>query len=89
MLTPLLPVPLTGPAYFVSHAAEAFPDLTIVLKGYGVTVDLVGNTQIKNGITTTTFKATPDVPFDSFELKPAQGPYSALGRQRQPVRRQN
>ncbi len=81
VITPAIPVPLEGPAYFVSHGGEAFPDLTIVLKGsgaYPITVDLVGSTQIKNGVTTSTFKATPDVPFDSFELTLPQAPNSAL-----------
>jgi hypothetical protein len=78
--TPLLPVPLTGPAYFVSHAGEEFPSLTLVLKGYGVTVDLVGSTFIsKAGITSTTFKTAPDVPFSKFELTLPQGKYAALG----------
>lgn len=76
--TPLLPVPLEGPAYFVSHGGEAFPSLTIVLQGYGVTVDLVGSTFIKNGITSSTFKSTPDVPFNTFQLTLPEGKYSAL-----------
>jgi hypothetical protein len=77
--TPLLPVPLEGPAYFVSHGGEEFPDLTLVLQGYGVTVELVGSTFIsKAGITSSTFKATPDVPFNTFELTLPQGKYSAL-----------
>jgi hypothetical protein len=77
--TPLLPVPLTGPAYFVSHGGEAFPSLEVVLQGYGITVELVGMTQIKGGITSTTFKTVPDVAFSTFELTLPQGKYSALG----------
>lgn len=76
--TPLLPVPLEGPAYFVSHGSEAFPSLTIVLQGDNVTVLLTGSTLIRNGITTTTFNTTPDVPFNSFELTLPRGKYSAL-----------
>jgi hypothetical protein len=78
VITPILPVPLTGPAYLVSHGGEAFPSLTMVLQGYGVTVDLVGTTLIKKGITSTTFKTVPDVPFNSFELTLPQGKYAAL-----------
>jgi hypothetical protein len=48
--TPALPVPLQGPAIFVSHGGEAFPSLTMVLQGYGITVDLVGATLIRKGI---------------------------------------
>jgi hypothetical protein len=77
--TPLLPVPLTGPAYFVSHGGEAFPSVELVLQGDGITVTLVGSTLIKGGITSTTFKTVPDVPFTTFELTLPQGKFSALG----------
>jgi hypothetical protein len=78
-ITPVLPVSLSGPAYFVSHGGEAFPSLIVILQGYGVTVELVGTTLIKNGITSSTFKQVPDVPITSFDLNLPQGPYSALG----------
>jgi hypothetical protein len=78
-ITPILPVPLEGPAYFVSHGGEAFPSLIIVLQGYGVRIDLVGTTFInKAGITSSTFKTVPDQPVTSFELTLPQGRFSAL-----------
>ncbi len=78
-ITPILPVPIEGPVYFVSNGGEAFPNLIMVLQGYGITIDLVGNTFIsKTGITSSTFKTVPDQPVSSFELVLPQGPYSAL-----------
>ncbi|HWX43848.1 MAG TPA: hypothetical protein VNY52_00830 [Solirubrobacteraceae bacterium] len=77
--TPLLPVPVEGPAYFVSHGGEAFPSLIMVLQGYGVTIDLVGTTFIsKAGVTSSTFTSVPDVPVSNFELTLPQGRFSAL-----------
>jgi hypothetical protein len=79
VVTPVLPVALEGPAYFVSHGGEAFPSLIMVLQGDSVTVELVGTTFIsKAGITSSTFKTVPDVPFNTFTLTLPQGKYSAL-----------
>jgi hypothetical protein len=78
-VTPILPVKLVGPVYFVSHGNEAFPNLVAVLQGYGVRVNLVGDTFIsKAGVTSSTFTNVPDVPVSSFELFLPEGPYSAL-----------
>ncbi len=77
--TPVLPVPLEGPAYFVSYGGAKFPELIIVLQGYGFTIDLHGETFIsKAGITSSTFRTVPDQPVTSFELTLPQGPGSAL-----------
>lgn len=78
-VTPLLGVPVNGPAYLVSHGGEAFPDLEVVLQGEGVTAIVVFNTSIKKGITSSTLKAAPDVPLSSFELKLPTGKFSILG----------
>jgi hypothetical protein len=78
-VTPLIPVPLEGPAYFVSNGGEAFPNLILVLQGYGVRIDIVGDTFInKAGITSSTFKTVPDAPVGGFELTLPQGRFSAL-----------
>jgi hypothetical protein len=79
-ITPILPEPLTGPAYFVSHGGAKFPELVIVLQGYGFTIDLHGETFIneKTSTTSSTFRTVPDQPVTSFQLTLPQGPGSAL-----------
>lgn len=78
--TPILPVPLTGPAYFVSYGGAKFPELIFALQGDGVTVYVHAETLIneKTGITSSTLHNVPDVPFETFELTLPQGQYSAL-----------
>jgi hypothetical protein len=76
--TPTLPGKLSGPAILVSHAAAAFPDLDLVMEANGVRSILVGNTDIKKGITTTTFASTPDVPVSSITVNLPIGGHSAL-----------
>jgi hypothetical protein len=76
--TPALSAKLKGPAILVSHGGRAFPDLDLLLEGEGVRVILVGNTDIKNGITTTTFASPPDVPVTSITVNLPIGGHSAL-----------
>jgi hypothetical protein len=78
--TPVLPVPLEGPAYFVSHGGKEYPELVFVLQGDGVTINLAGETHIsaKTKITSSTFGTVPDAPISSFEANLPEEPNSAL-----------
>ncbi len=77
--TPVLPVVLSGPAYFVSHGGAKFPELVIVLQGDNVTLELAGETFINSaGITSSTFHSVPDVPVTRFDLVLPTGPDSVL-----------
>ncbi len=76
--TPVLPDKMKGPAVLVSHANAAFPDLDLVLEADGVRVILVGNTNIKNSITSTNFATLPDVPVSSITVNLPIGAHSAV-----------
>jgi hypothetical protein len=76
--TTLLPGKLQGPAYFVSHGGEAFPDLDLVLEANGIRVIIVGKTKITKGITTTDFASTPDSPVSSVTVNLPLASNSAL-----------
>jgi len=79
VVTPVLSRPLIGSVHLVSHGVAAFPDLEIVLRGGGITLELDGETSIRKGVTSESFRSLPDVPLSTFDLVLADGPHSLLG----------
>ena len=78
VLTTALGSALTGPVYLVAKAGDAFPDLVVVLRGEGVAVELVGQTDIEHGVVSAAFNSVPDIPIGSFDLALPEGPHSLL-----------
>ncbi|HEV3092933.1 MAG TPA: hypothetical protein VGY30_00300 [Solirubrobacteraceae bacterium] len=78
-VTSSLPVRINGPVYLVGHGGAKFPEVVMVLQGYGVTIYVYGETFIsKAGITSTTFENVPDAPIPLFEMHLPAGPGSIL-----------
>lgn len=77
--TPILGAALAGPAILVSHAGAGFPDLDLVLKGEGITIEVTGHTEIKKGITHTRIESIPGDPISSIELTLPEGQHAILG----------
>ncbi len=77
--SPLVPEPLQGPAYLVSHAGEELPNVIFVLQGYGITIHATSTTHIHNGITTSTFNTLPDQPLTNLTATFPEQRYSLLG----------
>ena len=85
--TPLIPVPLQGPVIFVSHGGEAFPTLTMVLQGYGITIDLVGSTFIsKAGVTSDDVQDGPRPAVLELRTDAPRGQVLRARGEREPVR---
>jgi len=74
--TQQLPVPVEGPVYLVSFRNLKFPESVMVLTGDNVTLEIEGETLIRNGITSATFRDLPGLPFESIEVNLPTGPYS-------------
>jgi hypothetical protein len=79
--TQILPEPLQGPIYFVSYGSNKFPEAVFVLRGNNITLELHGETFIDNktGVTSVTFRNTPDAPFETLEVNVPAGRYSEFG----------
>lgn len=78
--TPVLPVPLSGPAYLLSGGQGGQPGLALVLQADGVALRLFGSLHLSaGGKIAASFPAMPDAPISSFTLRLPKGPGSVFG----------
>jgi hypothetical protein len=76
-VTPLLPVPLSGPVRIIEDPGH-LPKLVVYLNGL-INIRLTGDIELTAQGTTTTFAAIPDVPLSLFKLGFAAGPGGLVG----------
>jgi hypothetical protein len=77
--TPVLGAPMRGPIFLVTHGGGGFPDMVVVLQAQGVRIDLTGSLYVdEKNVTSTSFRAMPDVPIRRFDLILPEGPQSVL-----------
>jgi hypothetical protein len=85
LATPMLGVPLVGPAYLVakrgklSKGASGFPNIVLALHGNGVSIDLSGEVYVsEKNVTSVIFRSLPDVPIRLMDLTLPEGADSIL-----------
>jgi hypothetical protein len=77
-ITPLLPAPITGPAYLVGVPGK-LPTLEVILQAPAFNIGLSSAITLSDTGLTSTFGAVPDLPISRFTLDLPQGKNSALG----------
>ncbi|HTU80466.1 MAG TPA: hypothetical protein VMF09_17085 [Solirubrobacteraceae bacterium] len=78
VLTPIVRQPLSGPVYVLSRGRGASPEIALVLQGEGVTVEVVGQTKVQDGVESVAFRSLPDAPISELDVLLDAGPHSLL-----------
>jgi hypothetical protein len=78
--SPILDVPLRGPAYLVSRGSEALPRLVLLPRARGVLLRISGALRVAaGGVASANFASIPDAPISSLSLNLPSGPDAVLG----------
>jgi hypothetical protein len=77
-ITPLLPAPISGPAYLVGVSGK-LPTLEVILTAPAFVIGLTSSITLGDTGLTSTFGSVPDLPISRFTLDLPMGPTSALG----------